>query len=63
MLAATAVVVLITTLAPTLGPHLAGLLSPFPVFGAVLALFTHHRYGAAGAMQVLDGLLLGLLIG
>jgi hypothetical protein len=61
MLAATAVVVLITTLAPVLGSHLAGLLSPFPVFGAVLAMFTHHTHGPAGAMQVLDGLLLGLL--
>ena len=61
MLAATTVVVLITTLAPVLGSHLAGLLSPFPVFGAVLAVFTHHSHGPAGAGQVLDGLLLGLL--
>lgn len=61
MLAATSIVVLITTLGPVLGSHLAGLLSPFPVFGAVLALFTHHTHGAAGATQVLDGLLLGLL--
>jgi hypothetical protein len=61
MLAATAIVVLITTLAPVLGSHLAGLLSPFPAFGAVLALFTHHTHGAGGAVQVLDGLLLGLL--
>ncbi len=61
MVAATAVVVLITGLAPALGPHLAGLLSPFPVFGAVLAIFTHHAHGPAGAMQVLDGLVLGLL--
>ena len=61
MLAATAVVVLITALAPVLGSHLAGLLSPFPVFGAVLAVFTHRSHGDAGAMQVLDGLLLGLL--
>jgi hypothetical protein len=61
MLAATAVVVLITASAPTLGSHLAGLLSPFPVFGAVLAIFTHHAHGPAGAIQVLDGLLLGLL--
>jgi hypothetical protein len=60
MLAAT-IVVAITMLAPVLGPHLAGLLSPFPVFGAVLALFTHHTHGPAGATQVLDGLLLGLL--
>jgi hypothetical protein len=43
-----------------LGSHLAGLLSPFPVFGAVLAIFTHHTDGPAGGIQVLDGLLLGL---
>jgi hypothetical protein len=61
MLAATAVVVFITAAAPTLGSHLAGLLSPFPVFGAVLAIFTHRAHGHAGAMHVLDGLLLGLL--
>jgi hypothetical protein len=60
MLAATAMVVLITGLAPLLGPYLAGLLSPFPVFGAVLAIFTQHTHGAFGAMQVLHGLLLGL---
>jgi hypothetical protein len=61
MLAATVVVVLITALAPVLGSHLAGLLSPLPVFGAVLAIFTHRTHGATGAVQVLDGLLLGLL--
>jgi hypothetical protein len=61
MLAATTVVLLITTLAPTLGPHLAGLLSPFPVLGAVLAVFTHQSHGAAAGMKVLDGLLRGLL--
>jgi len=61
MLAATAVVVLITALAPVLGSHLAGLLSPFPVFGAVLAILTHRTHGPTGAVQVLDGLLLGLL--
>lgn len=61
MLAATSVVLLITGLAPILGAHLAGLLSPFPVFGAVLAISTHHSYGARGASQVPAGLLLGLL--
>jgi hypothetical protein len=61
MLVATGVVVLITALAPVLGAHLAGLLSPFPVFGAVLAIFTHHIHGPTGAIQILDGLLLGLL--
>jgi hypothetical protein len=60
MLAATTVVLLITGLAPVLGPHVAGLLSPFPVFGAVLALFAHQTHGPSGASQVLSGLLLGL---
>jgi len=61
MLVATTVVVAITALAPVLGPHLAGLLSPFPVFGAVLAIFTQRTHGLAGGVEVLDGLLLGLL--
>jgi hypothetical protein len=60
MLAATSVVLLITGSAPVLGAHLAGLLSPFPVFGAVLAIFTHHTHRGRGASQVLAGLLLGL---
>jgi hypothetical protein len=60
MLAATGMVVLITGLAPLLGPHLAGLLSPLPVFAAVLAIFTQHSHGPAAAMQVLDGFMLGL---
>jgi hypothetical protein len=60
MAAATAVVLVITALAPVLGPLLAGLLSPFPVFGAVLAIFTHHRHGPAAAGGVLRGLMLGL---
>jgi uncharacterized membrane protein (GlpM family) len=61
MVAATTVVVLITALAPLLGPHLSGLLSPFPVFGAVLAVFTHYTHGPHAATQTLDGLLVGLL--
>jgi hypothetical protein len=61
MAAATTVVLLITTSAPLLGPHLAGLLSPFPVFGAVLAVFTHRTHGPHGATQTLDGLVLGLI--
>ena len=61
MVAATTVVVVITAAAPTLGSHLAGLLSPFPVFAATLAVFTHHTHGPTEASQVLDGLLLGLL--
>jgi uncharacterized membrane protein (GlpM family) len=60
MVAATAVVVAITALAPIIGAHLAGLLSPFPVFAAVLALFTHYSHGPSNAAAVLDGLIVGL---
>jgi hypothetical protein len=60
MVVATGVVLTITTIAPTIGPHLAGLLSPFPVFAAVLAVFTHHTHGPRAATAVLDGLVMGL---
>jgi hypothetical protein len=60
MIIATAFVVLITGLAPALGPHLAGLISPFPLFTATLAAFGQHLYGAAAAIKVLRGLLMGL---
>lgn len=45
MLVASGVVIVITTMAPVLGPYLAGLISPFPVFAAVLAVFTHRAGG------------------
>jgi hypothetical protein len=60
MVIATSFVLLITSLAPMVGPHLAGLLSPFPLFTATLAAFAHHQHGAAAPITVLRGLLLGL---
>jgi hypothetical protein len=60
MIVATGVVVAITALAPAIGPRLAGLLSPFPVFGAVVAVFTHQSHGHAAAASALDGLIMGL---
>jgi hypothetical protein len=60
MTIATAFVLLITGFAPALGPHLTGLLSPFPLFTATLAAFAHHQQGSAAAMKVLRGLLMGL---
>jgi hypothetical protein len=61
MLVATGVVFAITAAAPVIGPQLAGLLSPLPVFGIVLAVFSHHAHGPAAAVGVLDGLVIGLL--
>ncbi|HKW73072.1 MAG TPA: hypothetical protein VJQ08_09630 [Candidatus Dormibacteraeota bacterium] len=57
---ATAFVVALTAAAPLLGPRLAGLLAPFPLYGALLAAFAHRLEGSAAAVEVLRGLLLGL---
>jgi hypothetical protein len=60
MAGAPAVVQLLTAVAPVLGPYLSGLLSPFPLFGAVLVVFVHRSEGATPAMKLLRGLLFGL---
>jgi hypothetical protein len=60
MALATTFVLFLTGLAPTLGPRLTGLLAPFPVYAAVLAIFAHRIEGPAAAVTVLRGLLLGL---
>ena len=60
MAVATVFVVALTAAAPLLGPRLAGLLAPFPLYGAVLAGFAHRIQGAGQAVAVLRGLLLGL---
>ncbi|MGA2477121.1 MAG: hypothetical protein ABSG63_00035 [Spirochaetia bacterium] len=52
-------VLLITGLARSLGPLLSGLLSPYPVFGNVLASFTHHQRGGEAAGSMLRGVVLG----
>ena len=60
MVVATIFVLLLTAVAPVLGPYLSGLLSPFPLFGAVLVVFVHRSEGATSAMKLLPGLLFGL---
>ncbi len=60
MLVATGFVFLLTGIAPAMGPHLTGLLAPFPIFTATLGAFTHHLYGPAAVMSVLRGLVVGL---
>lgn len=60
MIVATIFVVLLTGVAPILGARLAGLLAPFPLYATVLAVFAHRIQGAAPAIGVLRGLLLGL---
>ena len=60
MMIATTFVLLLTTVALVLGAHLSGLLSPFPLFGAVLVVFVHRSERAGAAVRLLQGLLLGL---
>lgn len=50
--AALALVVAVTAASGALGPHLSGLLAPFPVITSVLAVFT-HAHGDADQVRVL----------
>ncbi|HVQ76919.1 MAG TPA: hypothetical protein VMT79_15450 [Candidatus Binatia bacterium] len=61
MLAATAIVVVLTAGAERLGPTWTGLLSPFPVFALVLGIFTHLGHGSRAAARLLRGVVLGSL--
>ena len=60
IIVATGLVVSLTGIAPTIGAHLTGLLSPLPVYAGVLAIFAHRQSGGDAANNVLKGLLLGL---
>jgi hypothetical protein len=61
MVIATALVVAITGAAPLLGPELSGLLTTYPVYAGVLAVFAHAQRGGAAAAQVVRGLCYGIL--
>ena len=50
----------ITGAAAVLGPHWSGLLTPFPVTSATLAVFAQIDGGAAAAEKMLKGILVGL---
>jgi hypothetical protein len=60
-LAATALVLLITEGAPVLGPHLSGLLTPFPVYATILGVFTLKFEGANASALFLRGVITGCL--
>jgi hypothetical protein len=59
MVVAAAFVIVLTGTAGVLGPQLSGLLTPFPVFATILAIFTHHFHGANAARILLRGLISG----
>lgn len=61
MVAATALVLLLTAFAKVLGPDWTGALSPFPVFASVLGVFIHRHDGPDAARGFLWGVLMGLI--
>lgn len=61
MIVATTLVIVITSAAPLLGPQLSGLLTTYPVYAGVLAVFAHSQRGGAAATQVVRGLCYGIL--
>jgi hypothetical protein len=60
MIVATLFVVGLTGAANHLGPHLTGLLSPFPLYALILAVFSQHFDGPPAAIRVLKGMVQGL---
>jgi hypothetical protein len=57
--AALMLVVLLTGVSGALGPHLSGLLAPFPIVTSVLAIFTHAHGGSDQVRVLLRNFLVG----
>lgn len=58
-LAALVLVLALTAISGALGPHLSGLLAPFPVITSILAVFTHAHGGVPQLEVLLRNFLLG----
>jgi hypothetical protein len=58
-LAALGLVLALTAVSGALGPHLSGLLAPFPIITSVLAVFTHAHGGVDQVVVLLRNFLLG----
>jgi hypothetical protein len=59
MVTASAMVVTLTGIASMLGPTRSGILTAFPAYTTILAVFT-HRHGADAAIRALKGVTAGL---
>lgn len=60
MVSAILFILVVTYAAEGLGPQLSGLVTPFPIFATILAVFAHHQLGARAAILSLRGILTGL---
>ncbi|HEY0428612.1 MAG TPA: hypothetical protein VGC76_12595 [Pyrinomonadaceae bacterium] len=59
MIIAAGFVFLLTGMANALGPHLSGLLVPFPLFATILSVFTHRFQGSQAVLSLLRGVVMG----
>lgn len=60
MVIATVVVLALTWAATLLGPRLAGLIAPLPIYTSILAIFTQQLDGPDASARFMHGVLLGL---
>lgn len=60
MVIATAFVLALTAVATVLGPRLAGLIAPLPIYTSILAIFTQQLDGPDAAARFMHGVTLGL---
>jgi len=60
ILIGTSFILLLTAIAPLIGPHLTGLLTTIPLYVSILTVFAHRDQGPAAGIHVLRGLLYGL---
>jgi uncharacterized membrane protein (GlpM family) len=56
----TSFILLLTGIAPMIGPRLTGLLTTIPLYVTILTVFSHRDQGPAAAAHVLRGLLYGM---
>jgi hypothetical protein len=61
MVIATGFVLALTAASSALGPRLSGIISPLPIFGVILAAFSHRMAGAEAAARVMRGMVIGSL--
>ncbi len=60
ILLGTGIILLLTGIAPFIGPRLTGLLATFPLYISILAVFSQRQQGPGGPAHMLRGLLYGL---
>jgi hypothetical protein len=60
ILIGTSFILLLTGIAPLIGPRLTGLLSTAPLYITILTVFAHRNQGPVAAAHVLRGLLYGM---